>query len=268
MVVATGYFQDTYDSNDYNAENLLFGATSGERRDYVKPKIISAGSGLITDLRAFNNSILNQGEIGSCVVHAISKQVQVNWTIEGWNGAPLPNLLALFWQSRKYHSAEASTAGTFPRFAYKASQEYGFCKEDVYPYNTDLALKPVPPRVYKASYDQSRKIQYYRISDDPQTRRSMIVEALSQLRPVALAIQVDAAFTDFSRTDPWTFSGKSLGGHYVLSMGHSDEGIIILNSWGSSWSSSGYRMIRWDTILNSSVTTDPYVTTFVPRILT
>jgi len=266
MIIATGYFKDQFDPNDKKAENLLFGAEAGERRDYVRPKIVSAGSNLITDLRAFNYSVLNQGQIGSCVVHAIGKQAQVSWNIEGWINAPLPNLLALFWQSRKAHGAENSTAGTYPRFAYKSLQQYGFCKEDVYPYDTSLALKPVPPRVYQASYDQSRQIRYYRIGEDPETRRGMIVEALSQLRPVALAIQVDAAFADFSRTDPWTYSGKSLGGHYVLGMGHSEDGILILNSWGSAWGNAGYRVIRWETILDSKVTTDPYVTTFVPKI--
>jgi len=261
----TGYFQDQEDYNDFDAEQMLFGAESASRVEFARKSINSSGP-LVTDLRAFNPSILHQGNIGSCVPHAICKQIQMSWIIEGLVDAPLPNRLALFWQSRKYHAGEKSTKGTYPRLSYKAVQEYGFCREDVYKYDPSRALKPVPPKVYQSSFDQSRKLQYYRISNDSDARKRSIVESLLQFRPVTLGIQVDDNFLDSSAQNPWSYSGPSLGGHYILAVGHSEDGVLILNSWGESWSNQGYRLIRWETILNKEITSDPYVITFVPRI--
>lgn len=263
-----GYLQDPTDPNDYKAEDLLFGAEQSTRMDEVRPFASQVSSPLMkVDLRAFNPSILDQGAAGSCVPHAIAKQIQITWIVEGDHNAPLPNILALFWQSRKAHGAEDSKDGTYPRLSYKALQDYGFTTESVYPYDARLVLKPVPARIYRSSYDQHRQVQYYRTSDDPDTRVASIKAALDQMRPVTLAFRIDKKFLDFSDPLPWNSDGSNLGGHYVLGVGYNDEGVLILNSWGNHYKNAGYVLVRWETIRNRSICTDPYVITFVPRIL-
>jgi C1A family cysteine protease len=262
MRYATGYLQDQPDDRDLPAEALLESADASG----AWPR--SALGGMSVDLRTFNPSVLDQGQAGSCVVHAIGKQIQLTWILENNPQAPLPNLLAMYWQSRKFHGAEGQRDGTYPRFAYKALQTYGYAREDAYRYSPSLVLLPIPPRVYRASYDQKRKVQYYRISATGKDRKAQIEQALSQFRPVSMSLTLDDAFFDSSDLTPWSFRGPDRGGHYVLAIGFNAEGVLILNSWGTSWKQQGYVLVRWETILDGSCCKDLYVVTFVPRIST
>ena len=41
--------------------------------------------------------------------------------------------------------------------------------------------------------------------------------------------------------------GIGLGGHAVLVCGYTPEGVIIQNSWGTSWGSKGFAILPWTT---------------------
>lgn len=249
----SGYIQDTHDPNDRKASALLTRAAS--------PIL---GSGI--SLRAFAGTALNQGGAGSCVPTSLSKVVQSHWRIRGDEDPPLPNILAIFWQSRKSHGAEDRDEGTYPRHALGAMRTYGFCLESEYPYSDDpkKILSPVPPKVYRASYDQANQLEYYRISDDADDRKEEMKLALEQMRPFNLAIPVDDAFRVCDGVTPYTYRGNLLGWHYIAAYGYDDRGLLCLNSWGDLWGDGGFFILSWEMALY--VARDPYVITFVPRV--
>lgn len=40
-------------------------------------------------------------------------------------------------------------------------------------------------------------------------------------------------------------SGRNAGGHAVVICGYTQEGVIIQNSWGTSFGSKGFGILRW-----------------------
>lgn len=256
----TGYLPDSFDERDRPAHALLsLGQIAGGR--------VSAESEEAPSLEAFMGPVLNQRNAGSCVPHGLAKAIQMHWTIEGVQNAPLPNILALYWESRKSHGAEETDSGTHPRLSMEALRSYGFCLESEYPYDDTKVLEPVPPRVYRASYDQMRQIEYYRMSDDPDQRLAQMKQAIQQFRPFNVAIPVNEKFRKIRDLTPYCYDGGLLGYHYVTPIGYNVDGLLVLNSWGANWGQGGLFRLSWKTALDSGLCTDPYVITFAPRVL-
>lgn len=211
--------------------------------------------------------VLDQGDVAtSCVACAISQGCRMIWVAEGQVSPPLTNILALFWRARAAHNATKKNDGTFPRLAYESLDQYGYAPEDEWPYDQSLILTPPPPRLARASFDQKRKIGYYRLSDRASDRRRQMFAAFAQRRPVTLGFDVDDGFIAQNGKKPWTFKGKSQGLHYVVAVGASAAGVTFVNSWSTLWGRRGFGLASWDTVLDPDLTTDPYVITSLPRI--
>ena len=69
----------------------------------------------------------------------------------------------------------------------------------------------------------------------------MIKRALILNGPCAIGVPVYQT----SDTDFWNGS-ELLGGHCVMIVGYDKEGLVIRNSWGTSWGSRGYAVIPYD----------------------
>lgn len=62
--------------------------------------------------------------------------------------------------------------------------------------------------------------------------------------------QIDEGWYDVTNNDfRIKQRGRSLGGHAVCIAGYDQEGVYILNSWGSVWGAKGYAIMPWETYL-------------------
>lgn len=192
--------------------------------------------------------VRNQGKLGTCVGHAV-------WAIKEWQerqqrdnpeGGLSPRFI---YQMAKQKDGIPSTPGTYPRVALKVAQDYGDCPETVLPYGeltSDVNLPPPPESAVKTA--EPYKIStYVKLDTLDEVKRAIVEQG-----PVLLAVVVTQSFVDAKDFIPKP-SGRYLGGHAIAACSYDDGiklgsyvgGVLIMNSWGTSWAQGGFSWIPY-----------------------
>lgn len=65
-----------------------------------------------------------------------------------------------------------------------------------------------------------------------------------------VGFMIDEGWYDVTTTQYYLKSrGQSLGGHAVNLAGYDQEGVYVLNQWGTSWGANGYAIMPWSLYL-------------------
>ncbi len=231
---------------------------------YVPPTM--ADSPRSVDFRSELPAVYDQGTIGSCTAQAIAAMIQYNEKKQKLLNNVTPSRLFLYFNSRLIQHTEAYDSGASMRIAIRSTNQYGYCKEDVWQYDESKVLKKPDRAAYR--FAGTHKIVQY----------SRIVQDLTQLKATLAAGNLFAfgftAYTNFEsdqvRTngiltvpDP---SEQMLGGHAVLAVGYDDsEGMFLVrNSWGPTWGLGGYFKMSYSYIVDPNLAADFWTITAVP----
>ena len=208
-------------------------------------------------------TIIDQSSIGDCTACAFyyTLMSQTN------NGVPLSRLFVYANCRILDNTPLNQDNGTYIRTVCSAVQNYGVCKETVYPYIISNYSKLPPLTAYKNS-NQFKKFTYIFIAQDITSIKSCLN---TYKVPIVFGFLVYSSFmTNAVLTTgvvpmPNTKIEKLKGGHCVCLVGYNDvtQMFTCANSWGTTWGNKGYFTIPYAYLTNPSLARDFCFTTFI-----
>jgi C1A family cysteine protease len=219
------------------------------------------------NIRHLVTSVLDQGNIGSCVANAILQAVRCSHVKQGIANPQLGSRLFGYYLSRAYHHQTNEDSGTFLRLFFSALAKFGFCPESVWSYSDDgEKFREMPPMAaFRAAFDQANPTTYRRIAASGADRLDQIKRAIASGYGVCFGTDVDGAFTSNQLSEPIKPpSGNIAGGHAMMVGGYDGDVFEICNSWGTGWGDGGWcrfsdEYMAWDK------TRDLWIVEYAPR---
>lgn len=202
------------------------------------------------------SSILDQGYIGSCVSNAFSLCVSTMTK----NTINLSRLF-LYALARILENTQIrNDSGMYIRDGCIVIQNYGVCKESIYPYVLiNYSLLP-SLNAFKNS-NLFTNFTYTAVNQDLNSLKQCL--NVNNV-PIVFGFIVYSSFMTpaVAKTGivpmPNTTSEKIAGGHCMLLIGYDDanQWFICANSWGTSWGNKGICYLPYNYLTNSKLASD------------
>jgi C1A family cysteine protease len=200
----------------------------------------------------------DQGTLGSCTAFATNDMVRFvryKTKLSTW---PTSELFT-YYATRKLRGTTGEDSGATAREALKATADFGVTKAEVWPY--DIAkFKDEPPKSAWEDAEKHQSLSYFRVE---QTEND-IIGCLSDGYPFIFGMKIYDSFFNYKKSIifdvvmpfPKPTKEKYHGGHCMLAVGYYKQNgkyiIIIRNSWGIEFCSSGYIHAPLDLLLDSN----------------
>ncbi len=219
------------------------------------------------DLRAWCPPIENQGTIGSCTANAGVAMVEY-FERRAFGKHIDASRLFLYKATRNMLHWTGDT-GAFLRSTMGALVLFGVPPEEYWPYLVSDFEKE-PPAFCYAFAQNYQAISYYRL-DPPSTAKNTLLKHiktnLSAGLPSMFGFTVFSSISQAASTGkiPYPTTGeKIVGGHAVVAVGYDDGmkiknsvpgavetkgALLIRNSWGTGWGTSGYGWLPYEYVL-------------------
>jgi C1A family cysteine protease len=225
---ALGYIHDTPDKRDVPLRALAIGAAPSS-----------------ASLRKHVVSVLDQGNLGSCVAQAVTQAVRTFQHSEA-KDVELASRLAAYWYSRNQHGDADVDSGTYIRLCIKANNVVGRPPESAWPYDIARFRDKPPPDVMMQAYD-ARAAKYFRITETGILREDAIRRAVAAGFPVVFGTDVGNSFLSFAggRIIRPPTSEPIAGGHAMCIVGYETDHALVVNSWGEDWGEDGFARFDW-----------------------
>lgn len=187
----------------------------------------------------------NQGGEGSCVAWGTTYAGRsINW--HKTHVAAYSTSVNIFSPEYVYNQIKVSsscTSGSYVTSGLSLLKSQGVCRWSLMPY-TDVSCSTYPNTTQKTDAAKYKIASYSTVS----RTTSAIKAQLAAGNPVIVAGPVNYAFEYLANGAVLsTFSGSSLGGHCYCVVGYDDTkgAFKFMNSWGTSWASSGFGWIKY-----------------------
>lgn len=214
------------------------------------------------DLRTWSEPVGNQGGVGSCTTWAIG------YALMGWWQNKQSRIASSEWFNPMslYSVVRIPTdRGSWPKDVFARASTIGVTKAADYSVNEfNYTHSPTPLEVLKGVPYRFSGWRTLFANPDPyngggSAGASMIKNELWAGRPVAVAARVYSDFTALSgvsKPSSYVYSkGSSAyyrGLHEMLAVGYNADGLLLQNSWGTGFASSGYVRVNWSYV-NSDI---------------
>lgn len=215
------------------------------------------------DLRNYAEPIGNQGGVGSCTTWAIvygmlgwweNKKNWLSFTSSDWF-----NPMSIY---RFVRGAEPP-GGSWPVDVLNRVTAVGAVRAKDYPANefnytyTPSALTLGKGAPFKFSSWRSLFANASPYNGAGSAGANQIKNELASGRPVAISARVYSDFTSLgSKTSSFVYvkssSASYRGLHEMLAVGYNSYGLLLQNSWGAGFASSGFIRVSWDYV-NSDI---------------
>jgi C1A family cysteine protease len=222
------------------------GQSQPDGRDHVYRR---SGSTLrnSVDLRSWDSLIEDQHLLGSCSGNAITNSYELQVKQRYPDQFVELSRLFVYYNARLLEGSETTDAGiTTLRSALKSLQQFGVCKEELWPYQRPL----VNVRPTDACYQEAKSrtiTNYQRLNDNADT-----LDALNQNLPVVIGMSIYPGFEDLKSNNA-TISlpddnTELEGDHAMVLVGYDLDKKLFLakNSYGIFWGANGYCWITLD----------------------
>jgi len=187
----------------------------------------------------------NQGGEGSCVAWGTTYAGRsINW--HKTHVVAYSKSVNIFSPEYVYNQIKvrsSCTSGSYVTSGLNLLKSQGVCRWSLMPY-TDFSCSTKPNTTQKTDATGYKITSYSTVS----RTTSAIKAQLSAGNPVIVAGSVNNAFMYLGNNAVLsTFSGSSLGGHCYCVVGYDDtkSAFKFMNSWGTSWASSGFGWIKY-----------------------
>ncbi|CAF0771262.1 unnamed protein product [Adineta ricciae] len=212
------------------------------------------------NLRPYMTEIEDQGDMGSCVANAIAGSLEYLYKRYARLKLDVSRLFIDFnarianldWRNQQQFVIDINNPrnsfGTQREAGLRALQQYGFCKESLWPYDRSLYLRPPPLSVYKEA--ARRSIIPLKIPINVDSVRTCLAHQI----PVLVGILLSS--NDAYHNQGWikipTKPPVDEGYHACLVVGYDDstEHFIIRNSWGAQWGDKGYCYVPYQYLVD------------------
>ena len=205
----------------------------------------------------------NQGPIGSCVAWS------VGYTLAGYyanaQAQPGSPYAPMYLYSQIHATGSADGGGALTSTAWNVISTQGIAEKAVYTQGDfDFRTMPTQAQIANASGHRMAPAAYlFRGPNQGGPGIAALQASLASGNPVEIGIPVYTAFTALnagkSLMTQAMATGPVLGGHALVAVGYNPTGLVVENSWGSTWGAGGYATLGWDfvgkSIAEASVTT-------------
>lgn len=215
-------------------------------RDY---KFAQSGIGIkrTVDLREWDSSIEDQGDLGSCVGNAIANAYELMVKRRSPDKFVELSRLFIYYNARELEETTKEDSGvTYLRNALKAIKLCGICSEELWPYIIENFDNMPSEEAYSDAI--KRRIKKY----ESLTSINDMLEALNMEHPIVIGLNVFDGFVSLNKEnnilDAPKFNEISLGTHAVTIVGYSlsERQFLIKNSFGKLWGDNGYAWVTFD----------------------
>lgn len=189
-------------------------------------------------------TVLDQGSLGSCVANAGLQAVRMRHIAQGVASPRLGSRLMAYYLARAVDHLTSIDSGTYPRTLFEILNKFGFCPEEVWPYDVGpMPFKTMPSsKAFHDAFDQRAPTVYRRISSTGNDKIGDVKRAIAGGFPVVFGCSVDEAFTQglFDVNDAIRPPRSNIaGGHCMLFVGYSGDTFRVLNSWSEDFGIQG-----------------------------
>lgn len=199
----------------------------------------------IVDLRDTNflPPVLNQGNMGSCVTHAVLAAFMFIWN-KSKKPQFVPSRQFIYYNQRICSNTIEFDSGSSIRDALKIIKKFGVCKEECYPYDIEYFTDRPNINAYKNASTNMIDFKYKRIDFSIEN----IMNALNYEIPVIFGYTVFESFdnANVARTGlvpvPKITSEKIIGSCCSVIVGYDNtkKYFLCMGSWGTSFGQGGY----------------------------
>lgn len=238
-----GYLPDPIDTRDRTFEALV----RSRPMQSPKPSV---------DWRARVPQILNQGDLGSCVAHAVLGAIRLRQVLVRRDIPKLGNRLGVYWGARAYIGMQQHDSGSHIRDAFRFINAHGYMPEDETKNGYAIAKfrEPPTPEEQHRMFDQrdkgQGKVSYYRIFGTGFDRQENLKVAMSNGVVPVLGTSTTAEFLHYGGGILPKPSDhiRETGGHAFYLCGYDKECVYVANSWGRDFGEGGFMRLAWDMI--------------------
>jgi len=203
--------------------------------------------------------ISDQWTTQSCVGHAMAIAIALRIRASGaW--APLPSALDIYDMALGDVRVDA---GTTLFAAADAVSRLGWLTEVERPWDASKVATQKDRATWRLAHKAwlRRGMKHRRVVIDV---RRAIENALNAGFGVVIGSDVGPEFEDLRPGEVYAGEPIRKGGHALAVVGYNANGVIIRNSWGSSWCDGGYGMLTWD-FIESAKTRSIWVIDSMPQ---
>lgn len=210
------------------------------------------------DQRQASDRILDQGQLGSCVLNARSAM------IEGKQPGFWDSRLAGYYWTRVLEHSTRTDAGCEPRDALKSLTKTGAAPEKDWPYLISKFRQRPPAKAY-ADAKKDVAWKYERLAG-----LDAVLAAFAAGHDVLFGLRLYPEFESdaVARTGkvPMPSSGEAeIGGHAMRGRGYTSRNgsrlIIVQNSWGAGWGDHGFCYLPFDYVADPRLCSDAWILT-------
>jgi hypothetical protein len=199
------------------------------------------------DLRANVPAVQNQGAIGDCTAWAVG-YYSIGELVNASHGTGAPFApLYLYLRSLRGGST-APNGGTSGWDTLTEAQTNGIDTQANYTQGIlDYQVAPTAAQIANAvNYKVTQWSHVFQGTNQGDAARTEIETSLAAAHPVTLAFEIYDNFETLGPNQVYTQpAGADEGGHMVTAVGYNATGVIIRNSWGTSWATGGDAVLAW-----------------------
>lgn len=194
----------------------------------------------LVDLREWDSQMEDQGDLGSCVGHAITSAYEVMLKRQYPDQFVELSRLFVYYNARLLEESINEDVGATLRKALKSTERYGICSETLWPY--DIAKFTVEPTEQCYEDGLTRTIKNYRALAHTEDA----IKVLNADTPVIIGCSIYDSFYDVDVSNPIVPMPNSYdnysGEHAICVLGYDLEKrlFLIKNSFGTNWGYQGY----------------------------
>lgn len=206
-----------------------------------------------------SDSILDQGECGSCTANAISGLYRYET-----HKQQLPDIhpcrLQIYYDERAIEGTVDSDAGAMLRDGLKVVATNGVAPEELWPYDISKFTQKPPQNVYDAAM-KHQALKYQSLDQSLDALKSCLVAGYQFVFGFTVYQSFEGDQVRCTGQMPMPELNESvLGGHAVRSVAFDNNkfggSFVIANSWGTSFADHGFFYMPYAYITNASLASD------------
>lgn len=229
------------------ADEVFYGGcilSPEDDRDYKARDFVAMGIRPAEYMPEKKAPVLYQGDVGSCVAHAIA-------TMKWYHERRERKSEERYSTDYIYHnrlSGDWQGHGMITREALSQLCKCGTCYYNSLPTNTEYPNTAVKQFITPLAEEAKKQVvkSYVRCYNDDE-----ICECVYQHGAALISLEITASFDAFVlRNDSNMIlsipkNERVRGYHCVCAMGYTKDGIVIQNSWGETWGNKGFAILPW-----------------------
>ena len=211
------------------------------------------------DLSESWGSILDQGDLGSCVSNSVAYCVRY---VLGKEKMPVydPSRLYIYYFGRVIEGDSLTEdTGLYIRSGFSSVAKYSVCSERNWPYFVERFTHE-PSEYAQNAAKQHKTWEYLAVGQSLQELKSCLADGY----PISFGMTVFSSFMSgyVAATGkvpmPNFQTEQQVGGHALTIVGYDDDTKLfkIVNSWSDSWGDKGFCYMPYDLILDESYVSD------------